>query len=101
MFATLHGSWNRDNPAGYKVIEIPFKQNSDGTYEPVAGPDSKDGYHDIVWDTQKKCSSRTCLRPSGLTWDREFDRMYFASDGAEGEIFLLARNSKGADWGEL
>jgi hypothetical protein len=101
MFATLHGSWNRDNPKGYKVVEIPYKKNEDGSYEPVAEPDSTEGYHDVLWDTQEGCSASTCLRPSGLAWDRHFTRMYFASDGSEGEVFLLAKTREGYEQDEL
>lgn len=92
MYVTLHGSWNRRVPTGFKVVEIPFKQGGDGQYEPVAARDSTTGYRDILWDPQQGCSMMNCFRPSGLTWDNDFTRMYIASDNVmEGEIYLLAK----------
>lgn len=91
LFVTLHGSWNRDVPTGYKVVAIPFTSGSGG-YEPVAAADSRDGYDDVLWDPQTGCNSSRCFRPSGLTWDREFTRMIIASDNSQqGELYLLAR----------
>lgn len=93
MYATLHGSWNSDSPTGYKVVEIPFKQNKDGGHEPVAAQNSGNGYNDILWDTGKDCNAATCLRPSGLDWDNDFSRIFFASDGSEGELFMLYKET--------
>lgn len=90
MYVTLHGSWNRESPTGFKVVEIPFTTNADGAYEPVAQADSTDGYNDILWDPQEACSSVTCLRPSGLVFDAEFSRAFIASDNAmQGELYML------------
>ena len=33
-FIGMHGSWNRDNPVGYKVIFVPFS-NGKATGEPI------------------------------------------------------------------
>ena len=93
MYVTLHGSWDTDTPAGYKIIEIPFKKGSKG-YEPVAKQDSGNGYSKILWDTQSGCNSDKCLRPVGLTWDKTYSRMFFASDGIEGEVYALWKEQK-------
>lgn len=92
LYVSLHGSWNRETPYGFKVVQIPFTKNSEGLYEPVAAADSAEGYNDILWDPQEGCSSSTCLRPSGISWDKDFTRMYVASDNVrEGEIYILAK----------
>jgi hypothetical protein len=92
LFVTLHGSWNREVPTGYKVVVIPFTTNAEGGYEPVAAADSREGYDDLLWDPQEDCNSSKCFRPSGLTWDRDFSRLIIASDNSQqGELYLLAR----------
>lgn len=90
MYVSLHGSWNRQPATGYKVIQIPFTKLENGTYDPVAPQDSADGYSDILWtENEQTCSSSTCLRPSGIAWHPDFSRMYVASDGSDGEIYIL------------
>ncbi|KAK1756803.1 L-sorbosone dehydrogenase [Echria macrotheca] len=91
MYVSLHGSWNRQPATGYKVVEIPFRQLEDGSYDPVAPRDSGvAGYSDILWtQNESSCSSATCLRPSGITWHPDFSRMYVASDGTVGELYIL------------
>ncbi|KFA60619.1 hypothetical protein S40285_07941 [Stachybotrys chlorohalonatus IBT 40285] len=94
LFVTLHGSWNRVIPYGFKVVTIPFTTNAAGGYEPVAPANSRDGYDDILWDTQSGCSGFQCFRPSGLVWDADFTRMFIASDNyREGELYMLYRTS--------
>ncbi|KAK2054202.1 carbohydrate-binding cytochrome b562 [Colletotrichum caudatum] len=94
MYVTLHGSWNRSPATGFKVSVVPFTKLSSGNYEPVAAADSKNGYTDILWSTNvDSCTSSTCFRPSGITWDRSFSRLFVASDNdAEGELFILAKS---------
>ncbi|KAG9253713.1 carbohydrate-binding cytochrome b562 [Emericellopsis atlantica] len=90
MYVSLHGSWNREVPTGYKVVSIPFTTNDAGEYEPVAAPDSKDGFDNILWDPQEDCNSSKCFRPSGLSWDLEYTRLFIASDNSrEGELYIL------------
>ena len=92
MFVSLHGSWDRKPATGYKVIQIPYTKLASGAYDPVAATDSKTGYTDVFWsENVGSCSGGACLRPTGLTWDRYFTRLYVASDSNEGELFLLYR----------
>lgn len=94
LYVTLHGSWNRDTPTGFKVITIPFKGANGTGYEPVADNHSKDGYDDILWDPQEGCDGTKCFRPSGLVWDKDHTRLIVASDnGKEGEIYVLYNKS--------
>ena len=56
-FVGQHGSWNRDNPVGYKVIFVPFKNGS-----PAGDPvDFATGFRDA--------DGKTRGRPVGVTVD--------------------------------
>lgn len=92
MFVSLHGSWNRAPPTGYKVIKVPFSKDSSGYY-PTAGSDTINGFSDILWSNDvENCTTSTCLRPCGMSWDMEYSRLYIASDNtAEGEVYMLAK----------
>lgn len=92
MYVSLHGSWNRQPATGYKVIEIPFHKLENGQYDPVAPQDAPipTGYNDILWtQNEGSCSSNSCLRPSGIVWHPDHSRIYVASDGAVGELYIL------------
>lgn len=90
MYVSLHGSWNRDSSTGYKIVSIPFITAEDGSIEPAAAKDSKEGYDDILWDPQEGCNSAKCFRPSGIHWDQEFTRLFIASDNSrQGELYVL------------
>ncbi|KAK1976591.1 carbohydrate-binding cytochrome b562 [Colletotrichum cereale] len=93
LYVTLHGSWNRSPATGFKVSVVPFTRLANGNYDPVAAANSKTGYTDILWSTNvDTCTSSTCFRPSGITWDRSFSRLFVASDNtAEGELFMLVK----------
>ena len=93
MYVSLHGSWNRQPATGYKVIQIPFQKLADGSYDPVAPQDSATGYSDVFW-TQNvgACNGQTCLRPTGIAWDPDFTRMFVASDGSPGELYILYKS---------
>ncbi|TIC91288.1 Cellobiose dehydrogenase [Colletotrichum higginsianum] len=94
LYMTLHGSWNRSPATGFKVSSIPFTRLPNGNYDPVAAANSKTGYTDIFWSTNVgSCTGSTCFRPSGITWDRSFSRLFVASDNtAEGELFMLVKS---------
>ncbi|KAI1463828.1 uncharacterized protein F4812DRAFT_453363 [Daldinia caldariorum] len=90
LFVTLHGSWDRDPPAGYKLVAVPFKRDpgDNGAYAPVAPANSKTGYVDIFYPPDEgKCSSSNCTRPVGLVFDKAGE-LYMSSD-TSGEIFKL------------
>lgn len=75
-------------------MAVPFKQNCEGGFEPVAAPDSTDGYVDVLWDPQEDCDSSKCFRPSGLTWDRGYSRLVVASDNSkQGELYVLSKKA--------
>lgn len=90
LYVSLHGSWNRDPPQGYKLVAVPFTTQQDGSYRPVADRNTKRGYEEILYpDSEAACSSTTCTRPCGLVWDAA-GRLYMTSDSS-GEIFLLSK----------
>ncbi|KAI2605629.1 hypothetical protein GGR54DRAFT_443322 [Hypoxylon sp. NC1633] len=94
LFVTLHGSWDRDPPTGYKLIAVPFTRDG-GTHAPVAPATSRSGYIDVFYPPDEgKCSSSSCARPVGLAFDAD-GRLYMTSD-TSGEVFML-----GGEEGEL
>ncbi|KAI1073411.1 hypothetical protein F5B20DRAFT_597701 [Whalleya microplaca] len=88
LFVTLHGSWDRQPPTGYKMVAVPFTRDSVGAYTPVAAASSTSGYIDVFRPLdESKCSALTCARPVGLAFDA-VGRLYMTSD-TSGEIFML------------
>ncbi|KAI0880538.1 uncharacterized protein GGS22DRAFT_193116 [Annulohypoxylon maeteangense] len=92
MFVTMHGSWDRNPPVGYKLVAVPFTHASQGGYDPVAPANSNTGYVDIFYPPNEgNCSSSTCIRPVGLVFDAA-GRLYMTSD-TSGEVFMLGRSN--------
>lgn len=91
IYVTIHGSWNRSPPVGYKVIEVPFVHGQTG-YAPRAPLNSTKGWKDVVWSPNvDHCSTTQCFRPVAIAQDA-YGRMYITSDsGAEGELIILGR----------
>ncbi|KUJ10224.1 uncharacterized protein LY89DRAFT_710610 [Mollisia scopiformis] len=92
MYVAFHGSWDRDPPTGYKVVEVPFFRGRDGRYGPVSLSNSTSGYRDI-WSNVNvnQCSATQCFRPAGIVFDH-LGRMYVTSDASgEGEMWLLGK----------
>lgn len=94
MYVTFHGSWNRNIPTGYKIVEIPFsKTGANGSgFGPAALANSGTGYNDIFWNPEvEHCSTTQCFRPVSIAKDA-YERMYVTSDsGGEGELLLLGK----------
>ncbi|KAI1340206.1 hypothetical protein F5Y15DRAFT_423210 [Xylariaceae sp. FL0016] len=91
LMVTMHGSWNRDVPTGYKLVAVPFAHLPDGSYTPGADPTSNE-YEDIFSPPDEgACSSGTCARPVGLVFDA-MGRLYMTSD-ASGEVFMFSKSS--------
>jgi hypothetical protein len=100
MYVTFHGSWDRQPPTGFKVVQIPFTKLASGQYDPVASADSMTGYKDIF--SAKDPSSCTangltqsnCVRLSAAAWDPAGRGLFVGSDNSnEGEIYLLSPKS--------
>jgi glucose/arabinose dehydrogenase len=86
---TFHGSWNRNEPQGYKVSFVPF----DGAGEPTAPADSLTGAVDVVANRDVALCPDACIRPAGLAWDGQ-GRLWFSSD-ATGEIYVVTAEDGG------
>ncbi|KAI1814544.1 soluble quino protein glucose dehydrogenase [Poronia punctata] len=98
MYVTLHGSWDRQPPQGFKVIEIPFTRLDDGSYDPVAAADSREGFRDVfsapdpAGCTANGLTMSNCFRLTAAAWDPAGRGLFVGSDNnAEGEIFILSR----------
>ncbi|KAI0194600.1 soluble quino protein glucose dehydrogenase [Astrocystis sublimbata] len=98
MYVTLHGSWDRQPPTGFKVIEVPFTKLDSGAYDPVAAVDSMAGYKDIfsapnpAGCTANGLTMSNCIRLTAAGWDPAGRGLFVGSDNsAEGEIYLLSK----------
>lgn len=91
LYVTLHGSWNRDPPVGFKVVQVPFGQ-ADGSFGPTGGNNATEAWKDVLWNERvDMCSKMSCFRPVGLAVDR-WGRVYVSSDSTvEGEVVVLGR----------
>ncbi|KAJ4296663.1 hypothetical protein N0V90_006711 [Kalmusia sp. IMI 367209] len=89
-WVTFHGSWNRDDPIGYKLSYIAF----DGAGSPVAPSNSSNSTIDIVSNGDLSKCPDECIRPVGLAWDSE-GRLFMSSD-ATGEIWVVTREDGGS-----
>ncbi|KAH6682404.1 hypothetical protein F5X68DRAFT_277451 [Plectosphaerella plurivora] len=86
---TFHGSWNRDDPVGYKLSSISFR---DG--QPAESSDSTTAAQDVLSNGSPGDCPDRCFRPVGLAWDRE-ERLYMTSDST-GEVYVLMRSEASA-----
>ncbi|KAI4687634.1 uncharacterized protein J4E88_003225 [Alternaria novae-zelandiae] len=84
-WVTMHGSWNREEPIGYKLSLVQF----DGKGSPVELANSTTAATDIVSNPDLSACPDSCFRPVGLAWDTE-GRLYMSSDST-GEIFVVTR----------
>jgi len=98
LYTTFHGSWNRQPASGYKILEIPFTQLEDGSFDPVPAANAQTFGTDVMSaQDPASCNSpsltiSTCFRLAGLAWDQAGERLFVSSDNqAEGEIFVLSK----------
>ncbi|TGJ83924.1 hypothetical protein E0Z10_g4852 [Xylaria hypoxylon] len=98
MYVTFHGSWDRQPPTGFKVVQVPFTKLASGAYDPVAAADSKTGYTDIFSApnpsgcTANGLTQSNCIRLTAASWDPAGRGLFIGSDNsAEGEIYILSK----------
>ncbi|KAK1981953.1 hypothetical protein LZ30DRAFT_749672 [Colletotrichum cereale] len=65
-FFTLHGSWNRDEPVGYKLSSTHFANGL-----PIEPADSRTSLTDIFSNADIDDCPDRCFRPVGLAWDNQ------------------------------
>ncbi|KND04536.1 uncharacterized protein SPPG_00261 [Spizellomyces punctatus DAOM BR117] len=78
LYVALHGSWNRNVPAGYSIVRLPFKPDGSPTVDRVTDR--------VLWLSDQLCpatSVTTCFRPAGLAI---VDKYVYVSSDATGEI---------------
>ncbi|PNP47326.1 hypothetical protein TGAMA5MH_01142 [Trichoderma gamsii] len=90
-FITFHGSWNRNDPTGYRIVSIAFDSNG----QPTALQNSTDAVTDIITNANLTNCPDKCFRPVGLAWDSA-GRLWFSSD-ATGEVFVLERTNSSSN----
>ncbi|OIW24899.1 soluble quino protein glucose dehydrogenase [Coniochaeta ligniaria NRRL 30616] len=83
-YVSFHGSWNRDEPVGYKLSVVSFANG-----EPVEAADSTEAAVDILSNADNTKCPGSCFRPAGLAIDAQ-GRVFMSSD-ATGEIYVLQR----------
>ncbi|KAH6903287.1 cellobiose dehydrogenase [Coprinopsis sp. MPI-PUGE-AT-0042] len=89
MYASLHGSWNRQVPIGYKVVAVPGKFSSSGEWSPRDSlENTKNSIVDILANREEGQCQKGCFRPVGLVFDESGERLYVSSD-TSGEVFLV------------
>ena len=79
-FIGQHGSWNRSDLAGYKVVFVPFRNG-----RPAGNP------IDVL--TGFIADGHARGRPVGVTWDSERDALYVADDVAN-TVWRVARSQR-------
>ncbi|KAK4166358.1 soluble quino protein glucose/sorbosone dehydrogenase [Cladorrhinum sp. PSN259] len=84
-YISFHGSWNRDDPQGYKVSYVDWNRESG---EPVAASTNNSATVDILRNADNSnCRDKGCFRPAGLLFDSK-GRLFVTSDH-QGEIWVL------------
>ncbi|KAF1840796.1 soluble quino protein glucose dehydrogenase [Cucurbitaria berberidis CBS 394.84] len=84
-WVTMHGSWNRQSPIGYKLSLVSF----DGNGSPTSPANSTTAAVDIVSNRDLSQCPRGCFRPVGLAWDSR-GRLFMSSDST-GEIYVVTK----------
>ena len=88
-YVTFHGSWDRDEPVGYKLSTISFSKG-----EPTEPADSKSATQDILSNPDTSQCPGKCFRPVGLAIDGQ-GRIFMTSDST-GEIYVIRQTTGGA-----
>ncbi|KAI0133576.1 hypothetical protein BJ170DRAFT_166634 [Xylariales sp. AK1849] len=83
-YVTFHGSWDRDDPAGYKLSSVAFANG-----QPVEPTTSTESLRDILSNADNSACPDSCFRPVGLALDSQ-GRLFMSSDST-GEIYVLVQ----------
>jgi glucose/arabinose dehydrogenase len=108
LLATLHGSWNRETPTGYKVVFLPLDAEGNAPmptatpteirfpYEVVFGGGKRGVPQDGQWSWKGKLGSETLVRPVGLAISPVDGALYVSSDNAPVGLGLPLSKNDGA-----
>lgn len=91
-FVAFHGSWNRDEMAGYKVSLLFF---SPASGQPTEPPDSLTAAVDVLASPDLSACPRGCFRPTNLLFDPRAEGRVFISSDDTGEIWVLQQDGSG------
>lgn len=89
-YITFHGSWDRNDPVGYKLSAVRFDP---GAGQPVEAADATNATSEVLSNADNSNCPGGCFRPVGLAWDSQ-GRLFMSSD-ATGEIYVLQQDETG------
>ncbi|KAJ3533776.1 hypothetical protein NMY22_g7195 [Coprinellus aureogranulatus] len=93
LYITLHGSWNREPPIGYKVVVVPGNFSRTGEWSPALNlTETRDKTWDLLANVDETQCENGCFRPVGLAFANGGDWIYVTSDSS-GEVFLLKKDA--------
>ena len=81
-FVAFHGSWNSDNPVGYRVVRIPFNKT---TLHPTGE------ILNIIYEPNTSDCGGSCFRPVNAVFNK--DGHLIISADASNEIFRVVYNA--------
>lgn len=83
-YVTSRGSWNRDQPDGYRVFALAFQNG-----EPSEPANSTEAILPVFSNRDNSGCPDGCFRPVGLAFDSK-GRLFVSAD-ASGEIYVITR----------
>ncbi|KAI3398362.1 hypothetical protein diail_9454 [Diaporthe ilicicola] len=85
-YISLHGSWDRNPPDGYRLVKVEF--GADG--QPTQPSTSTNTSTPVLSNTNTANCFSGCVRPVGLAWDPK-GNLYMSSDTTN-EIYVISGN---------
>ncbi|KAF3925130.1 hypothetical protein ABW20_dc0100797 [Dactylellina cionopaga] len=82
---SFHGSWNRAEPIGYRVVTVAFNSNG----QPKDANNSQSAAIEIMANSDLTQCQTACFRPVGLAFDTA-GHLWMSSD-ATGEIYVIRK----------
>ncbi len=108
LLATLHGSWDREKPTGYKVVWLPLDADGNAAmptstatetrypYEVVFGAGKRGAHQDGQWSWKGEHGGESLVRPVGLAISPVDGALYVSSDNAPVGLSLPIGKNEGA-----
>jgi glucose/arabinose dehydrogenase len=89
LYIGMHGSFDTDQPIGYKVVIVSGHYNS-GKWAPASGVQTPTT--DLLANQDETKCDKGCFRPVGLAFDKDGNNLFVSSD-TSGEVFLVKRGN--------